>query len=390
MDTALMKELRVGVIGCGSMAQGSHLPNLNEIDGARLAWACDLDPETLARVTETCQPEQTTDDYGQVIGDPTVDAVVLATDQRLRLPVIQAAAEAGKAVYCEKPMANSIEEMEAIAKVVDQAGIVFCVGHKRRSAPAMKYARELFHKQRREPHPCPWRLDRNSRLRERWDIEDQAVMVLRINDDLLSWKEWAVEPGVIVHGSMLFEMTHFTDLACYCIGAKPVRVMAVGSVITNHTVSITFEDGSLATIIDIGVGTFGYPKELYEMYANGGAVVIDHFAEVRTGGMEGVEPRTVFPFRHDPSPGVTDGGGIRDQYVKRRVAEQKVMETGDAETAFQYEPPVDKGHKAHLAQFLNAVRGQCESPCGAADAILATRISFAALESLQRQAPVDL
>lgn len=100
------ERLAVGVVGCGSLAQATHLPHLNELPNARLAWACEVDPVTRDTVAAQFRPERITDDYLEVLRDPGVDAIVLATDQTLRLPVIRAAAEAGKPLYCEKPMAD--------------------------------------------------------------------------------------------------------------------------------------------------------------------------------------------------------------------------------------------------------------------------------------------
>ena len=206
-------------------------------------------------------------------------------------------------------------------------------------------------------------------------------MVIRINDDLLSWKPWVFDDWVMDKGPMLFEMTHFIDLACWFLESRPVSVTAIGHHRTNHTVVIEFEDGSLATILETGVGTFGYPKELYELYCNGSAVILDHFVEVRTAGLEGVPQRREFPFYLDPHPGISDGGGIRDYYAKRLVAERIAVERGDPTLSLSMDAQPNKGHKAHLARLLDAARGLGESPCPIADSILATRIAFAAIES---------
>jgi myo-inositol 2-dehydrogenase/D-chiro-inositol 1-dehydrogenase len=78
-----------------------------------------------------------TKDYLAAVNDPEVPAICLATTQTLRVPVIRAAAEAGKPVYCEKPVANSLPELYEIQRIVNASRIPFCVGHNRRCAPAM-------------------------------------------------------------------------------------------------------------------------------------------------------------------------------------------------------------------------------------------------------------
>jgi len=386
----MAEELTVGVIGCGALARATHLPHLTQLPGARLKWACDINEEVLGDVSAQFHPERTTSDFHDVTGDPEVGAIVLATTQTVRLPVIEAAAREGKGVYCEKPLANTVEEMERIGRIVEESGMVFCVGHNRRSSPAMMCARDLFRKQRREPAPCPWRFDRNSMLRDHWPEEDQAFVIIRVNDDVLSWMPWVFADDVMDHGPVLFEMVHFTDLACWFMDCVPVSVTSVGHHRMNHTMVIVFEDGSTVTIMQTGVGTFGYPKELYELYCNGSVVVMDHFVEVRTAGMEGVVERQYFPLKSDPLPDVADGGGIRDFYAKRRQAELKAMEKGDPPVALELQPTPDKGHKDHLGRFLDAVRGRGESPCSCAESVLATKLAFAALESLKTGRAVEL
>ena len=70
--------------------------------------------------------------------------ICLATTEKLRLPVIALAAEAGKPVYVEKPLATTLEEMREIQRVVHAAAIPFCVGHNRRASPAMIDAQRIF------------------------------------------------------------------------------------------------------------------------------------------------------------------------------------------------------------------------------------------------------
>jgi hypothetical protein len=94
------------------------------------------------------------------------------------------------------------------------------------------------------------------------------------------------DPVQAPHGPMLFEMTHFTDLCNWLLDAEPVEVMAMESGMLNHSVSIRYQTGELATIAMGANGTFGYAKELYELMGNGGFVAIDHLLEVRTAGIE--------------------------------------------------------------------------------------------------------
>ena len=381
-----MDTLKVGVIGCGSLARATHLKHLAEMDGAELRWVCDIDAEARERACRDFGARQATADFHGVTADPETDAIVVATAQNLRLPVIEAAARNGKGVYCEKPIAGSVEEMEQIRQVVHQTGIVFCAGHNRRSAPALVWAREAFEAAKQPRAKACWVLDRNADTCAAWPETRQMTIVARINDDLRTWKDWAFMEDVAAYGPMLFEMTHFTDIVCLFAGKHPIEVSAQGHLRSNQTVTVTFDDGSLATILMTGVGTFSYPKELYEFYVNNTAVVLDHFLEVRTGDVPGFPARRVFPYAADPHPDVADGGGTRDWFAKRERFEAQAVAGGhSAEWLMEHEGAVDKGHRQHLARFLDAVRGDRESPCTIDEAILATRVAFAAIDSLRRQ-----
>lgn len=385
-----MRELNVAVVGCGMLAQATHLPHLNAIEGARLRWACDRNPEVLAAVAKKFQPERTTADYSEIMLDAATDAIVLAATHSLRLPVISAAARAGKGVYCEKPIAGTLEEMEEIRRIVTESGLIFCAGHNRRSAPAMEYAYRAFTAARQRTDVSPWRLDRNSRLRAPVTEERQMTMLIRINDDILSWKPWAFD-DIDTNGPMLFEMTHFTDLAVRFFGERPVRVTAIGHLRCNQSVNVLFADGSLATIFMNGVGTFSYPKELYELYVNGSAVVIDHLLEVRCGDVPGFSIRKTFPFAQSGRTGAPTGDGIREWCEKRRLLEERAEREGhDGAWLLAQKLDPDKGHRRHLELFLDAVRGTGTSPCPVEDAIIATRVAFAAIESLKTGRPVNI
>ena len=95
--------LRFAVIGCGSVARGQHIPNIARSPRMVLHTCVDLDDATLAECRDLFGALHTRKDYQGAIADPEVDAICLATTEKLRLPVIELAAKAGKPVYVEKP-----------------------------------------------------------------------------------------------------------------------------------------------------------------------------------------------------------------------------------------------------------------------------------------------
>ena len=380
--------VRFAVIGCGMLARSQHIPNIAGSEKAVLHTCCDLSDEALAECRATYGALNTTKDYHAAIANPEIDAICIATTEKLRLPVIAAAAAAAKPVYCEKPLATTLEEIYEIQKVVHQAGIPFCVGHNRRSAPAMVDAHRIFRSHMNDPQPCPWRFDRESATRPDIEGNGTAAMSVRINDDWYSWKGWVFDKSQAPHGPMLFEMTHFTDLCNWFMASEPEDVAAVECGMLNHGIIISYRTGEIATLMMCANGTFGYPKELYECFGNGAAVVIDHMLEVRTAGIEGAPDRVVYPMLNDKHPETGRDGGIMGWLAKKRAACEEAAAKGDPMLQFTSEP--DKGHAHAIDHFVDEIHGTGPMVCGVDDAISATRVAFAAIKSAHEHRTVRL
>lgn len=125
------------VIGCGALARGMHIPNIAKSPETVLHTCCDLSDEALKECRDVHGALNISKDWHATVINPEVQALCLATTEKLRLPVIELACQYGKPVYVEKPLAQTLEEMYAIQKIVNDSGIPFCVGHNRRSSPAM-------------------------------------------------------------------------------------------------------------------------------------------------------------------------------------------------------------------------------------------------------------
>lgn len=381
--------MNFAVIGCGALARGQHIPNISRSDRAVLHTCCDVSQDTLAECRDQFQPRLLSRDYEEVIADPDVEVIVLATNETLRLPVIQACAEAGKPVYVEKPLAGTLDELREIQRVVRGAGILLCVGHNRRCAPAMIDAWQIFRRHMSAPEHCPWRFDREGpHNRPQLPDDGAATMSVRINDDWHSWKGWVFDKAEMPHGPMIFEMTHFTDLCNWFLDAEPVQVVALESGMLNHGVVIRYEHGEIATITMGANGTFGYPKELYEIFGSGGVVVVDHMLEVRTAGIAGAPDRLMYDMLTDRHPHVGEEGGLAGWLEKKRTACREATEQSDPELIFTAE--ADKGHARALEAFMDQIHGARTELCGLDDAVLATRVALAAVHSAETGRVVDL
>lgn len=133
--------LRVGVLGCGPIAQFAHLQSCTKAANAELYAICDAAPDLLARMAATHAPQKTFADYDEMLADPDLEAVIVATSDAYHVPMSIKALQAGKHVLCEKPIGTSIEEGEALAAAVKASGKVLQVGHMKRFDPALQDAR---------------------------------------------------------------------------------------------------------------------------------------------------------------------------------------------------------------------------------------------------------
>ena len=133
--------ITVGVIGCGNISR-FHFQGLAAAQ-VRVAWVCDLNPVASAPYAARFGAQATTD-WQKVISDPTVDAVVITTISRVHQPICLAAIAAGKAVICEKTLAENPDDALAIVQAAERAGTLFWTSYMKRFSPAFAKAKELL------------------------------------------------------------------------------------------------------------------------------------------------------------------------------------------------------------------------------------------------------
>ncbi len=134
------KRIRFGVIGAGLWGE-AHAEVYSTHPLASLAAVCDMDGAKAKRLAEKYGAPKVFTDYREMVADPGIDAVAVATpDFAHREPVV-AAARAGKHVHCEKPLATTREDAEAIAEAVRSSGVRYMVDFHARWNPPFAIAR---------------------------------------------------------------------------------------------------------------------------------------------------------------------------------------------------------------------------------------------------------
>lgn len=136
--------LQIGVLGCGPIAQAAHFESCEKGRNTALAAICDLAPDLLERMTAMHQPRRAYSDYSEMLADPTIDAIIIATSDAFHVPAALQALRAGKHVLCEKPLGLTVEEVEELQTVVRETGLVLQVGHMKRFDAGLQAARAFI------------------------------------------------------------------------------------------------------------------------------------------------------------------------------------------------------------------------------------------------------
>ncbi len=133
-------KLRIGVLGCGPIAQAAHFDACRKAHNAELYAVCDRAADLLEQMAATHRPVVTFTDYKAMLADPQVDAVIIATADAFHVPLAQQALAAGKHVLVEKPLGVTIDECIPLTQQVRESGLIFQIGHNKRFDPGIAFA----------------------------------------------------------------------------------------------------------------------------------------------------------------------------------------------------------------------------------------------------------
>ncbi len=261
-------KINVAVVGAGGFAKGTHLPNLQKLPDLYHIRA--VVSGTGSNATETARQfdaDYASTNYQDVLDDPDVDAVLICTRHNLHAQQAMQAAQAGKAIFLEKPMALNQAELDALMAVLEETQVPFMVGFNRRFSPAARRAQEIIEGR-----------------------QNPLMILYRMNAGYIAPEHWTqTEEG---GGRMIGEACHIFDLFQYLIGAPVVEVNATAiapqteHILADDNVSVTlrYEDGSVATLLYSALGSADFGKEYMELYADGKVLVMDDYRSLRVHG----------------------------------------------------------------------------------------------------------
>jgi predicted dehydrogenase len=240
----------------------------------------DVNPRAAADCQRDFGAAHATPEAARVFADPLVDAVFICTWHDSHAPLAIAAAQAGKHILIEKPMALSVDECLRISDAAARAGVALAVNFKFRFAPAVMEVRRAI------PDPV---------------ITLGQLAMAPIPSD--SWVRDARPGG----GLILATACHVLDMVCWLNGSQPVRVHAEGSPDAMSAV-VRFANGRTASLLLADQGENPYPgKWLHEVFdGRRSAVIYDHFRQVRFCGVEPPHFAANDPLRADGTYGMLE------------------------------------------------------------------------------------
>lgn len=140
-----MREVRVGIIGCGGIANGKHLPSLKKLDNVKIVAFCDLVLERAEKAAKEFGIEGAAvyTDYKELLARDDLEAVHVLTPNHVHCVISVAALESGKHVMCEKPMATTYKEAMEMVQASKKADKILTIGYQTRSQMGHQYVRHM-------------------------------------------------------------------------------------------------------------------------------------------------------------------------------------------------------------------------------------------------------
>jgi len=203
--------LKIGVAGCGKIAQVRHLPEYQARPDVQILGLYDLNQERVRALAEQYHAKAYAT-YEEMLADPELEAVSICAANAFHAEMAIAAMKAGKHVLCEKPMATSLKDCEEMVRVSRETGRVLMIGQNQRLAAAHVKAKELL-----EQGAIGRLISFTTAFRhggpETWTVDPGAG-------------NWFFDKSRAVMGAMADLGIHKTDLIQYLTGQKVVQVQA--------------------------------------------------------------------------------------------------------------------------------------------------------------------
>ncbi len=340
-EAILPVSCKLGVLGAGNFANAVLLPavkRVTDVDLVAITSGAGLNAQHAAQKFGF---QYVAKDEIEILNDPSINTVAILTRHHLHAAQVVDALEAGKHVFCEKPLAITGQELTKISEVLQgtmrksgsgeysPTSPRLMIGFNRRFAPLTRKLIDFISK-RKEP----------------------LVAYYRVNAGFLPLDHWLHDPEQ-GGGRIIGEACHFVDFLTYLIGSPPTSVQAqslpnLGRYHQDNVVmTFTFPDGSLGTVSYLANGDKTFPKEWVEVFVGGRIAILTDFRSLE----------------------LIDHG-------KRNVERSRLRQ--------------DKGHQAEWETFSAALKSGGPPPIPYKHLFGVTTATFAAMEALRTGERVDI
>ncbi|MEV0320208.1 bi-domain-containing oxidoreductase [Streptomyces sp. NPDC050658] len=324
---AVKSPVRLAFVGAGNYATSMLLPHLTQREGVELSTVVTTTALSAANAKRKFGFAAATTDLDAVLGDKSVDAVFVVTRHSSHAELTRRALLAGKAVFVEKPLALTEDELASVLAAVEESGNDrLQIGFNRRFSPLLREARQRF-----------------------GALTGPASLRYLVNAGRLQHGSWYLRQST--EGTRFAgEGGHFIDTASWLLGSDPVSAYAVATPGSEDLqVVLRYPDGSTATISYVTTGAPGFPKETLDLVADGKVLRLDDFVRAS----------------------VYDGR--RKRWVSSRLPKAR-----------------DKGQEAELAAFVRAVRTGGPMPVPLESLVATTAATLAVRTGVAGGVPVTL
>jgi len=252
-----MRKVKLAVIGTGRMGS-VHVRNIvRHVPEADLVSICDIRLDVAQSVADELGIKHVVEDYHELLADPELDAVLIAASTNAHDYIMKDAAQAGKHIFCEKPLALELEKIDESLEVVEKAGVKLQVGFNRRFDKSFQKVKEIV---------------------DSGEIGRPCILHITSRDPEVPSMEF-----MRASGGMFMDMTiHDFDMARFQVG-EVEEIYAIGGVliepelnkfgdIDTNIVTLKFANGAVGAIDNSRQAVYGYDQRLEVFCSNGTAI----------------------------------------------------------------------------------------------------------------------
>jgi predicted dehydrogenase len=266
---SLHKPINIALIGLGDFSE-THIGNLRKLPHLyKIAGICSKTQEKVSSVARRLNVEFAVTDYHKILKNDDIDAVMILTRHDLHVPIAVDAVRADKAVFVEKPLATTSEQLEQLSQAMVHLKRPLVVGYNRRYSNHIERLKRTL-SSRRNPVVAHYQINNKNYPRDHWIHGPEGG-------------------GVILgHGC------HILDMFCHLLDAKieKVQVARIADGVEeynsqdNALLNISFDDGSIVNVLNTTMGNKQVPKEHCQIFCDGLVFSMDDYKSTCIYGME--------------------------------------------------------------------------------------------------------